>query len=289
MADKEIKVLINLLDDPDKEVFRVVSEKLRERGIEAVPSLEKAWESSLSPDLQERIEDLIHNIQFEYVCEELRIWVSTGGLNLLYGAYLVAKYQYPDLYYSEIEEQIELLRKDAWLELHDNLTALEKVRILNHIIFGVHKFSRNSANFYSPRNSFINQVFETRKGNPISLAIIYSVVAEKLEIPVYGVNLPLNYILAYKDQTYTEDPYHILFYINPFNRGLVLSRKDIDRFLTQQKLEPRKEYFTPCSNITTIERVLRNLIFSYEKMGYADKTEQANLLLNIIRASAATG
>ncbi len=286
MVDKEIKVLINLLDDPDKEVFRVVSEKLRQRGIEAVPSLEKAWESSLNQELQEKIEELIHNIQFEYICDELRAWVNTGGENLLYGAYLVARYQYPDLYFSEIEEQVELLRKDAWLELHNNLTALEKVRILNHVIFGIHKFSRNSANFYSPRNSFINQVFETRKGNPISLAIIYSVVAEKLEIPVFGVNLPLNYILAYKDPFYDEDPYNILFYINPFNRGMVLSRKDIDRFLHQQKLEPRKEYFTPCSNTTTIERVLRNLIFSYEKMGYSDKTEQVTLLLNIIRSSA---
>ncbi len=285
MADKEIKVLINLLDDPDQEVFQVVSEKLRERGIEAIPSLEKAWESSLNQELQEKIEELIHEIQFGYICDELRIWVNTGGQNLLYGAYLVARYQYPDLYFSEIEEQIEVLRKDAWLEIHHNLTALEKIRVLNHVIFGVHKFSRNSTNFYSPRNSFINQVFETKKGNPISLAIIYAVVAERLDIPIYGVNLPLNYILAYKDDFYDEDPYHILFYINPFNRGMVLSRKDIDRFLIQQKLTPRKEYFTPCSNTTTIERVLRNLIFSYEKMGYSDKTEQINQLLTIVRTS----
>ncbi|HYW95831.1 MAG TPA: transglutaminase-like domain-containing protein [Bacteroidales bacterium] len=286
MADKEIKVLINLLEDPDQEVFRVVSEKLQERGIEAVPSLEKAWESSLNQELQEKIEELIHNIQFRYICDELRTWTATGGIDLLYGAFLIAKYQYPDIYFSEIEEHIEVLRKEAWLEIHNNLTALEKVRILNHVIFGVHKFSRNSANFYSPRNSFINQVFETRKGNPISLAIIYSVVAEKLEIPVYGVNLPLNYILAYQDRSYDEDPYHILFYINPFNRGTVLSRKDIDRFLYQQKLEPRPEYFTPCRNVTTIERVLRNLIFAYEKMGYSDKTEQIKQLLNIIKTAS---
>ena len=219
MIDKEIKVLIDLLDDPDQEIFRVVSGKLLERGIEAVPSLEKAWESSLNQELQEKIEELIHNIQFRYICDELQIWATSGGENLLYGAYLIARYQYPDLYFSEIEGHIEILRKDVWLEIHNNLTALEKVRVLNHVIFGVHKFSRNSTNFYSPRNSFINQVFETRKGNPISLAIIYSVVAEKLEIPVYGVNLPLNYILAYEDKTYDEDPYNILFYINPFNRG----------------------------------------------------------------------
>ncbi len=285
MADKEIKVLIGLLDDPDQEVFRVVSEKLLQRGIEAVPSLEKAWESSLNQDLQEKIEELIHNIQFSYVGEELHTWVKGGSNNLLYGAYLIARYQYPDLYFSEIEEQMEVLRKDAWLEMHSNLTALEKVRVINHVIFGIHRFSRNTGNFYSPRNSFINQVLETRKGNPISLAIVYSVLARKLEIPIYGVNLPLNYILAYRDEAYHEDPDNVLFYINPYNKGMVLSRKDIERFLNQQKLEPRKEYFTPCRNTTTIERVLRNLIFSYEKMGYSDKTEQVTHLLNIVKSS----
>ena len=115
MADKEIKVLIDLLDDPDQEVFKVVSEKLLQRGIEAVPSLEKAWESSLNQDLQEKIEELIHNIQFGYVGQELHSWVKGGSKNLLYGAYLIARYQYPDLYFSEIEEQIEVLRRDAWL------------------------------------------------------------------------------------------------------------------------------------------------------------------------------
>jgi regulator of sirC expression with transglutaminase-like and TPR domain len=156
---------------------------------------------------------------------------------------------------------------------------------LNHVFFAIHKFNRNSGNFYSPRNSFINQVFETKKGNPISLAVIYSAVAEKLEIPIFGVNLPLNYILAYKDPYYSEGMNGILFYINPYNRGMILSRKDIDHFLKQQKLDPKQDYFVPCNNITTIERMLRNLVFAYEKMGYADKNDQINEILSIIRSA----
>lgn len=279
ISDKEIKGLINLLDDPDPQVFDIVYQKLQEIGPRGIPLLEIAWETSLNPQSQNRIEELVHKIQFSDVHSGLIDWAKNGGENLLYGAYLVSKYQYPDLLFSEIEEQIEIIRKEVWLELHDRLTALEKVRIINHVLFANHKFGRNSGNFYSPRNSFINQVFETHKGNPISLSIIYSVVAQKLDIPIYGVNLPMNYILAYHDPYFPDDPHGILFYINPYNRGLVLNRTDIDNFLVQQKLKPKLEYFVPCTNITTIERVLRNLILSYEKTGYNDKIQEVTELL----------
>lgn len=283
MKDKEIIALINLLEDPDDQVYRAVTNKIRERGVEAIPSLERAWESSLNQELQQKIEELIQEIQFNSVKVDLRNWISSGGENLLYGAYIVSKYQYPDLYFSEIEEQIESIKKEVWIELHDNLTALEKIRVINHILFAVNKFSRNSTNFYSPRNSYLNQVLETRKGNPISLSIIYASVAQKLDLPVFGVNLPLNYVLAYMDPHFEDDPNGVLFYINPYNRGTVLSKKDIDNFLYQQKLQPKKDYYVPCSNTISIERVIRNLLFSYEKLGYTDKVNEINALLQIIQ------
>lgn len=283
MKDKEIAALINLLEDPDETVYRAVTGKIREKGAQAIPSLERAWESSLNQDLQQKIEELIQEIQFKNVTDELEQWIATGATNLLYGAYLVSKYQYPDLYFSEVEQQIESLRKEVWLELHDNLTALEKIRVINHILFAINKFTRNSSNFYSPRNSYINQVLETKKGNPISLSILYSEVGRKLDLPIYGINLPLNYVLAWMDPNFEDDPNGVLFYINPYNRGTILSKKDIDNFLHNQKLEPRKEYYIPCSNVTTIERVIRNLLFSYEKLGYTDKVRDINTLLKIVQ------
>jgi len=280
--DKELLAMIKLLEDPDEDILKLVTLKLQNLGIEIIPGLEKAWENTINQDLQNKIENIIQYIQFSELKKELSEWKISGGDSLLYGAYLVAKYQYPDLYYSEIEAQVEKLRKEVWIELHDGLTALEKVRVINHIFFAIHKFSGNTSNFYSPGNSYINQVLETKKGNPISLSILYAIVAQQLDMQIYGVNLPLNYILAYKDENFKDDPNGILFYINPYNKGAVLSRREIDFFLYEQKLESRKEYYIPCSNITTIERLIRNLVFSYEKMGYPEKIEQVNALLNII-------
>ena len=67
---------------------------------------------------------------------------------------------------------------------------------------------------------------------------------------------------------------NILFYINPFSKGLIFNQKDIDSFLKQLNLEPEAKYYLPCSNIEIIKRSLNNLIFSYEKLGYLEKVQE---------------
>jgi regulator of sirC expression with transglutaminase-like and TPR domain len=125
---------------------------------------------------------------------------------------------------------------------------------------------------------------ETKKGNPITLSVLYASVAQKLGLPVYGVNLPLNYLLAYELPSYIDDPYGILFYINPYNRGNVLGRKEIDYFLLEQKLEKKPEYYKPCSNQVSIERMFRNLQFSFEKMGQSIKAGEIAEILEILQS-----
>lgn len=286
MEAKEISALIALLDDPDKEVFNAVSSKIIVEGKGCVKMLEKAWESSLNELVQHRIESLIHSIQLNSTIDNLSTWVNSGAIDLLEGAYHLSCYQYPDSKFEDIEKAIENIRKDVWLELNENLTALEKVKILNHIIYDVHSFTSNTSNFFSPQNQFINQVIETKKGGPVSLAVLYSVIAQKLGLPIYSVNLPKNFILAYKDRfkvTPTDNPKDsILFYINPFNRGAVLGRREIEHFLNQQNIEPKDEFFLPCTNRTTVSQLVTTLIFSYEKMGYNDKVSDMNAIQRIL-------
>ena len=77
----------------------------------------------------------------------------------------------------------------------------DHIKLINHVLYNIHGFSGNTTNHKDPQNSYLSQVLETKKGNQISLAIIYSVIAQKLDIPVYGVNLPQHFILAYMDET----------------------------------------------------------------------------------------
>lgn len=286
---EEIQALIQLLDDPSMEVHREVTKNLLEQGEAILPELEAAWEDSLDSGYQERIVGLIQEIQTESTHREMRKWLASEQYELLRGVWLIARYQYPDLSYSSLEDQLERITRDVWLELNNNLTALEKVRILNHIIFDVHGYSKNTKNFYNPANSYINHVLETKKGNPISLSVVYVLVAQRLGLPVYGVNLPKNFILVYKDdlangETYNEFSQDILFYINPYNKGAVLGKKEIDYFLRQQRLEARRSYYAACSNSEILVRMLHNLINAYTKSGYPEKVALFESVLGIFSA-----
>ena len=121
----------------------------------------------------------------------------------------------------------------------------------------------------------LKAVLESKKGNPISLSVLYILVAERLGLPIKGVNLPNLFIITYK----TED---IQFYINAFNRGLIFSRKDIDNYVANLNLTPKESFYQPCSNEDIIKRVLRNLIVAYEKLDEHQKSEEVKELLVLI-------
>jgi regulator of sirC expression with transglutaminase-like and TPR domain len=288
MSDSNLKALISLLDDPDSTVFNQVRDELIKMGPQAIHPLEEAWEHAHDLVFQKRIEELIHEIQFIKTQNELTNWAKSEQQDLLKGALIIAKYQYPDLNEEKIYELIEQIRKDIWLEINDNLTALEKVKVINHILYDVYNFNGNVADYHAAQNSFINVVLESKKGNPLSLSILYAVLAQKLEIPVYGINLPEHFILGYVD-LFQENPTPeelknspILFYINAFSKGIVFSRKDIDNFLKQLNLEPRPHYYEPCSNLDIIKRMLRNLALAFEKAEQEEKKAEVILLLEAI-------
>lgn len=276
---RELEALINLLDDPDNQVFESVSDRLIELGEEVVIPLERRWEMTLKPELQERIENVIRQIQFKALHRDMVSWKSGGGTDLLQGAYLVARFHYPDLVYDSLNDVIEKIKRDIWLELNNELTALEKVKVINYFLYHIHKFDKSLKKAHTPQLYLINHVIDTFKGSPVMLGLIYADLARRLSLPIYGVNLPRNFVLCYYDQDYQDDPNGILFYINPSDKGAVLGLKEIKYFLRQLKIEEKEFYFTPCSNIEIIERLVVNLQYAYDQSGQPDKALALKKLL----------
>jgi len=283
MDPTEIKSLIKLLDDPDKEVFDHVHNKLFSYGTEAIGHLESAWEQAFDPTLQDRIANLVHEIQFTIIKEELKLWYQGGCFDLLQGVLTINKYQYPDLDEQKVINQIEAIKRDIWVQMIYDASPAEQVKMINHVFYNIYGFSGNTSNHHDPQNSYLSQVLESKKGNQISLAIIYSIIAQKLSIPVYGVNLPQHFILAYVDESMeAEFEGGILFYINAFNRGVMFGRRDVDMFLKNLKLRPEKQFYEPCTNADIIRRILRNLISAYENLGSTEKVAELNQLMEIV-------
>ena len=275
MDEAKIKALISLLDDEDVEVISQVEKELLAQGGSMIPFLEKEWEQNFNPVVQKRIEDIVHLLQFVLLEDRFAQWKKTGGADLMEGLWLVCTYQYPDLEFATIKNAMEQIYYEAWLDMKPDMLPMEQVKVLNNVLFNKLKFSSNTKNFHSPANSMISQVLESKKGNPLSLCAIYMMVAQKLKLPIYGVNLPSLFILTYKNE-------NSQFYINAFNKGLIFTKEDIDNYLHQLNLAPIDVFYQPCSNIDIVARVLRNLIISFEKLSEMERVDDVKKMLHFL-------
>ena len=278
MTTKEIKALISLLDDP--EIAPQIQSEIQNLGETIIPYLEESWEESLDPQQQQRLEDLIHQLQFEGLQQRLRVWRDDRAQDLLEGMWLLNSYQYPDADLQALNRAIEQLRFEAWTLLRSEMHPADQIQVLNHVIFRNHKFSANTQHFHSPANSMLQRVIETKRGNPLSLCVLYLLVAQRLDLPVFGVNLPNLFVL-----TYQLDDRPLSFYINCYNRGVVLSRSDIEHYVGQLGITSQEGFYEPCSNLDIVRRAMRNLQVSFERLQEPAKAEEVGQLLAILTDS----
>ena len=296
MNEKEFQSMLYLLDDSDERVVEHIENQITLMGMDALPLLEKYWSDEPNVIVQERMVLLIKKINQQSLLQSLRIWEATETQDLLEGVLIIDQIANPNLDRQLIENQIDIIKLDAWLELNYDLTSFEKVKILNRIFFDVHGFSGDTESYHSSKNSFISSVLERKKGNPISLSVLYIIVAQRLNIPIYGVNLPQHFILGYVNEfdwmpllkfndassLLDGSGSEIMFYINPFNKGIIFNKDNIIQFLQQLKIEPNGEYFKTCSNKDILLRILRNLETSYAAENNTSKLELVSQLVAIL-------
>jgi regulator of sirC expression with transglutaminase-like and TPR domain len=289
--DTSVLALVRLIDDPDENVYSHVRNALINKGPDVIPLLESSWEQEDYGLLfQSRIENLVHDIQFSKTKQRLQEWIDSSHKDLLEGALIVANYQYPNMDEGAVHDSLKQIRKDIWLEINAHQTAYEKVRVFNKIFYGKFGFSGNSKDYHSPLNSCINTVIETKKGNPLSLCVIYSIIAQSLDLPIYGVNLPNHFVLAYMDKDNlnpyinTNNKYGALFYINAFAKGGIFDELEIKEFLKALKKPEDRHYFEPCSNSTILIRMLTNLINAFQQSGSTEKVHELSELRTLFNA-----
>lgn len=275
LNEKELKALISLLEDDDTQVLDHVENKILSIGKPIIPLLEDSWTSSFNSKLQGRIESILHTLQFGLVKEKLQNWYENEQDDLLKGLWILATYQYPDLSFDELQTKVEQLYFETWVAFQNVQHPIDQVRRLNSIFFEKLAFKANVNNFHSVSNSMINQVLESKKGNPISLAVVYMLIAQKLKLPVFGVNLPNLFVLTYKSEELT-------FYINVFNRGVIFAKQDIDNYLKQLKLPQNDVFYSPCDNLAILRRMLHNLMQSFEHAAQGEKIPELIELLAIL-------
>ena len=284
MNDKELNALISLLEDPDKEVFDSVKSRLVELGIEVLPELENAWESNFDSLVQDRAEKIIHEIHFRDIIKSLKKWIQKKDKNLLEAWFIISKYQYPDIDEQFYRSKIYNLVSQINVEVEQTYSELEKISAFNKVFFTQNGFRGNTRNFQSPDNSFINTVIDKHKGNPLSLSMLYIIIAEQIGLPICGVNMPKHFIIGFEDENEINGD-AIKFYINPFSKGAILNRQDLEVFLKREKLKEESKYFTPCGNTAIVKRLLNNLLHSFTFQSKKEKAQEIITLIRLFKSS----
>ncbi len=273
--EREIKALLRLIDDPDQEVFDTVADKILHYGSEIIPNLESLWEETPDEAVQERLELLIHRAHFQNLQADFKQWSQSPARDLLTGAILAARYQYPGLSASVILNEIKKIERNIWLELNNYLTALEKINVLNSMIYSYFGIKGASIAYGRPNQFFINKVVESRKGNAITIGILYQTICHRLDIPVYAVGLPRQFILGYfdfPDPVLSPDKAEthidalksaILFYVDPI-QGQIYTSDDVDVYLKKLNMPVQANYFRPQSARDIIRLLLNELSLCYD-------------------------
>ncbi|MEO5930913.1 MAG: transglutaminase family protein [Candidatus Kapaibacterium sp.] len=265
VPSSQMDALLSLLDDPDPIVQRSIRARLMELGDLAAPAL-RHISSTADDDLARRnAEESLREIgRKKFRVEMGRLAVARDNeddIDLEHGAFALALLRYPELKLSDYSQQLDTMAS----MLDDRLRGCDNgymaVREINRYLvdqLGFRGCRRDDQSFYDPENSFMNRVLERRTGIPVTLSVIYILIGQRLQVPLFGVGIPTNYMVKYRSS-------HEEFYINPFNGGAILNYSDCRRYLRDVNIEFRQEYFEPVSNRKTVARMMRNLAEIYRK------------------------
>ncbi|MDD4144542.1 MAG: transglutaminase-like domain-containing protein [Prolixibacteraceae bacterium] len=292
---RRLEALINLLDDPDHQVYETVEKELLKQNHKIIPALEDKWETSFDETCQDRIENLIQNLHFKQTKKQLRSWILSNNDDLLEGFICVDRFQYPDINLLSVRQKIENIRKSVWLELNNSLTLLEKITILNHFIFQINGFTINLNNIHSPQNCYLNQLLETKRGNPYSVGILYTILGCQLGLPVKLTDFPNNPLVAVVDADLAKKVHgkdtrtSVIFYVNPSNKGAITNRKEIDYHLKKQHKSSLEKYAEPVSNQFMVRRLLESLKESFHAAGFLEKEQKIEEIIKLFPSAQADG
>lgn len=196
------------------------------------------------------------------------------GLDLLTGALLIARDVYPTLDTGEQAQRID--------DLADQIGSLrgctleEQTGVLATHLYERMGFRGNSDDYYDPRNWFVNDVLERRLGIPISLALIYTEICDRVGVVARGVNFPGHFLVRIEDPAGGEPRI-----VDPFTNGRVMSRAGLLRLLRHAipaSSRVESSLLEPASIRAILVRFLNNL-----RAIYAERQDLPHLVMVLSR------
>jgi regulator of sirC expression with transglutaminase-like and TPR domain len=185
----------------------------------------------------------------------------SGEPRLALAALLFAR----EIAYPDLRPSRYLARLEAWAEAfefhvrRDAAGGIEHGQALARFVFTDLGIRGNAEEYYDPRNSFLNEVMDRRRGIPISLSVLFLHIAERTGIQAEGIGLPGHFVVAVRDGAARR-------FFDPFEGDESLGREDLPGLLERRAAYRgplHEEWLAPENNRAIVARMLLNLRGSY--------------------------
>lgn len=256
VSASQVDALIRLLGDDDSKICSVVWDHLEKIGEPALPAIETAVRQSTDTRVRVQAGRFLKEWSRREVFRKWVTFAKSGQIDLEEGAFLIAQTEYPDADMQVYRKMLDHYAQVLHRRLATARTTDEAVRKISTLLFTEVGFKGNAVEYYDPDNSYLNRVFDSKTGIPISLASIFLLAARRVGVPVCGVGIPQHFLLKYRG-TARE------IFIDAFHGGKLLSVQDCARFLADAHITFREDYLRAVTDRDILTRMLGNLLRIY--------------------------
>lgn len=194
---------------------------------------------------------------------------------------LIAQDAYPELDVDTYLRRIEEIADGVRARIPADAFAEQRIVALNNYLFGDLRLSGNVADYYDPRNSYLNEVIDRCKGIPITLSVLYIEVGQRIGLALKGVSFPGHFLVKLRVKRGQ-------LVIDPFSGGEPQSEEDLRRRLrkvlpgnqTIQSIDPYIEAATPRQIVSRLLRNLKNIYIESKQFERALAVMNRTLLVS---------
>jgi regulator of sirC expression with transglutaminase-like and TPR domain len=274
LDETALRSLVALLDDEDPRALDLVRRRLFDIGTAAIPYLEAARQAS-PPEFAARLEAMTEELRYRALKADFLILAAERVPDLETGAFLLSRFVRPGADHAVYRLWLDRVASAVSESIPEDATTSEGVKRLSAHLFQSLGFAGNEANYYDPDNSCLTRVIDARRGIPVTLSILYLLVAKRLKLPVYGVGTPGHFLLGYREDGEAH-------FLDAFRSGHPLAASEVRRMLVRNGYEFRPEYLKPCGPREILARMMRNLLSILQKTGSVERAARLSVLVEIV-------
>ncbi|MDD2595894.1 MAG: transglutaminase family protein [Bacteroidales bacterium] len=263
MQDSELKYLVSLFDDDDEVVTETVNRRIIEKGDSVMSGIITYLNKEEDPQMKKAILQRMVYLNTGFKIAALKQFIENqhDDVSLFEGSYIISSLLDVGLDKEIYEHKFLTCSIEYMSESSSDRTAIENVRIFNHIFYTRLHFSTCDTFITAERHALIDSVLKSRKGNPIAVAFIYFMLAQAGGLPIYPLCFPGGFVPVYIENGKE------LFYINIFKNGEIFLEDRLKNFLTDQGLEYDRSKFKVKDEMAIFVIYMESLQFLYSSKG----------------------